>query len=153
MARRRRRKRVRRQAGIKILNILESYTYASILSNGIMGADPLTVITDPANIESYSATDRGWLMAGRRNSWAMEPQSLRAGSQVVSLGDIITKPGDSLAVMVGNTKNSLLPMAAMSITTGIAFRLGRRLLRKPIANVNRNIMKPIFGGGASGVKL
>ena len=46
MARRRmKRKAPRRSRGISVLNTLESYAYASILSRGLMGNSPLGVIS------------------------------------------------------------------------------------------------------------
>jgi len=37
-------------------------------------------------------------------------------------------------------------MAVQSIGVGIGFKLGKRLLRRPISNVNRNIFKPLGAG-------
>jgi hypothetical protein len=34
-------------------------------------------------------------------------------------------------------------MAVSSIGIGISFKFARKLLRAPIANVNRNLMKPL----------
>jgi hypothetical protein len=149
MARRTRgkKRRVSRQAGIKVLNILESYTYASIMSRGLMGGSPLAVLTGKGDIESYNETDRNFLASGYPGV------GLRPGAQVVSLMDIIEKPGDSLAVITGNARNNLLSMAFQSFTFGFGFRIAKNLLRRPIANVNKNIMKPIFGKGSQGVAL
>ena len=144
-------RRVTRQAGIKILNVLESYTYAAILTRGLMGGSPLAVLTGKGDIESYSEADRSFLSMGRPT--ADGPMSLRAGAQVISLRDIIEKPGDSFAVLQGNARNNLLPMAFQSIALGFSFRFAKRMLRKPIANVNKNIMAPIFGKGRDGVAL
>lgn len=153
MARRSRKKSPRRrQAGIKLLNVLESYTYASILSQGIAGASPFGVLTGAGDIESYSAVDRNFLASGRMTTGG-EIMGLRAGAQVVSLADIIQKPGDSLAVMTGNARNNLIPMAVQSFVFGFGFRLAKRMLRRPVNNINRNIMAPIFGKGSQGVAL
>ena len=151
MARRARRKvRRSRGAGIKLLNVLESYTYASILSRGIMGASPFGVLTGKGDIESYTDAERGYLSAGYAGQTMAD---LRPGARVISLMDIIESPGDSLAVMQVNARNNLLAMGIQSFITGFGFRITKNLLRKPLANVNRNIMKPIFGSGKSGVAL
>lgn len=112
-----------------------------------MGASPLGVLTGKGDIESYSSTDRNYLASGAAVG------SLRPGAQVVSLMDIIEKPGDSLAVITGNARANLLSMAFQSFTFGFGFRIAKNLLRRPIANVNKNIMKPIFGKGSQGVAL
>lgn len=142
-------RRITRQAGIKVLNILESYTYASILSQGLLGSSPFGVLTGKGDIESYSATDRAYLSSGM----AASVTGLRPGAQVISLMDIIEKPGDSLAVMTGNARNNLLSMAFQSFTFGFGFRIAKNLLRRPIQNVNKNIMAPLFGRGRQGVAL
>tara|TARA_R100000808_G_C2055849_1_gene89408 strand:+ start:124 stop:570 length:447 start_codon:yes stop_codon:yes gene_type:complete len=140
-------RRVTRQAGIKLLNVLESYTYAAILTRGLMGGSPLAVLTGKGDIESYNETDRSFLASGYPGV------NLRPGAQVISLMDIIEKPGDSFAVLQGNARNNLLPMAFQSFVTGFSFRFAKRMLRKPIQNVNKNLMAPIFGKGRDGVAL
>jgi hypothetical protein len=44
------------------------------------------------------------------------------GADQIGLQDIITSPGAS-----------------------VTFKLGKNLLRRPVASINRNIMKPLFG--------
>lgn len=126
------------------MNMLESYTYASILSSGIANTTPLGMITGSADLVPAPAT------GGIANLVSNYGQF---GQDVISLGDIIQNPGLSVALMTQNAKSNILPMAFQSFATAITFRLGRRLLRRPISNVNRNIMAPIFGKGASGVRL
>jgi len=69
------------------------------------------------------------------------------GAKEISLGDIVSNPGIALSEMSKNLQNNLVPMAVASLTTGVAFRFGKRLLRRPINNINRNIMKPLLGAG------
>ena len=38
-------------------------------------------------------------------------------------------------------------MAIASLLTNVSFRVGTRLLRRPINNVNTNIVKPLLGAG------
>ena len=63
------------------------------------------------------------------------------------MGDIVSQPGQALSVMSTNLQNNLVPMAVASLVTGVGFRFGKRLLRRPIGNINRNIMKPLLGAG------
>jgi hypothetical protein len=141
---RRKRKAPRRKMAPSLLNILESYTYASILTKGLANTTPLGMITGSADLIPAPAT------GGIANLAANYGQF---GQDVVSLGDIIQNPGLSVALMTQNARSNIIPMAMASFATGITFRLGKRLLRAPISNVNRNIMAPIFGKGASGVRL
>jgi len=39
----------------------------------------------------------------------------------------------------------LIPMAIQSMAVSVGFRLGKRLLSRPISNINRNIMVPLLG--------
>ena len=69
------------------------------------------------------------------------------GAKEISLGDIVSNPGLALGEMANNLQSNLVPMAVSSLVTGISFRFGKRILRRPIGNINRNIMKPLLGAG------
>jgi|TARA_B100002051_G_C16741303_1_gene644478 hypothetical protein len=69
------------------------------------------------------------------------------GAKEISLGDIVSNPGLALSAMGENLQANLIPMAVSSLVTGVSFRFGKRLLRRPISNINRNIMKPLLGAG------
>ena len=140
----RKKKAPRRKMAPSLINILESYTYASILSQGLANTSPLGMLTGEADLVPAPAT------GGIANLVSNYGQY---GQDVVSLGDIIQNPGLSVALMTQNARANIMPMAFQSFATAITFRLGKRLLRRPISNVNRNIMAPIFGKGASGVRL
>jgi len=69
------------------------------------------------------------------------------GHGQISLGDMISQPDLALGQMASNFQNNLAPMAIAAFTTSVTFRIGKRLLRRPISNINRNIMKPALGAG------
>jgi len=46
-----------------------------------------------------------------------------------------------------NFQANILPMAIAGFTTSIGFKVGKRLLRKPIGSINRNIIVPALGAG------
>lgn len=71
----------------------------------------------------------------------------QTGAGEISLGDIVSQPAQALGVMSQNLQNNLVPMAVASLITGVSFRLGKRILRRPLSNINRNIMKPLLGAG------
>jgi len=141
MARRKTTKR-RRSRGFSLINALEAYTYASILSEGVAGTSPWGMLTGDTDIGTASvASDPG--VGGYGVTYSMQT----VGAKEISLGDIVTNPGLALAEMGNNLQSNLVPMAVASLVTGVGFRFGKRLLRRPIGNINRNIMKPLLGAG------
>lgn len=69
------------------------------------------------------------------------------GGDVISLADITRNPGLALSQMGKNLQANIVPMAVASLVTGVSFRFGKRLLRRPIGNINRNLVKPMLGAG------
>jgi hypothetical protein len=137
MARRRMKKKVRRSRGISLLNALESYTYASILSQGVAGTTPYGMLTGKGDLAQSSYYDLG-----------LDATSMVVtGGDVISLADITQNPSLALSQMGKNLQANIVPMAVASLTTGVMFRFGKRLLRRPIANINRNLVKPALGAG------
>ena len=136
-ARRGRKKRTYRRKSWSLLNALESYVYASIITENTLGTSPWGFIT--------GATDIGYREAfpGSPESFTTSP----VGVDVISLGDIISNPGLALGTAAQNFQGALVPMAIQSALTSMTFRIGKRLLRRPLANVNRNLVKPALGAG------
>jgi|TARA_R110000824_G_scaffold93023_1_gene225238 hypothetical protein len=127
----------RRTQGIRVLNVLESLTYAEIISRGTTGGGLGSLI--------FGDTDLGY-KSGNVGIGSLET-SVAVGTDQISLGDLMSEPGQAVSVMAANFQANLLPMAVAGFTTSVGFNVGRRLLRKPINNINRNIMKPLFGAG------
>jgi len=69
------------------------------------------------------------------------------GAGEISIGDLMKEPTMALDTMANNFQSNLAPMAIAAFGTSITFRIGKKLLRRPIANINRNIMKPALGAG------
>jgi hypothetical protein len=69
-----------------------------------------------------------------------------SGGDSISLGDIVSAPDAAFGIVQSNFMNNYQAMAVQSIGIGLSFRLGKRLLRRPISNVNRNIFKPLGAG-------
>ena len=81
--------------------------------------------------------------------WAMDYAPGQAnvyGDRVLSLGDIIKDPDLSFWQMNANLSQNWQAMAIRSFTTGLIFRGAKKLLRRPISNVNRNIFRPLGMG-------
>ena len=139
MARRRTKRKTRRSRSTSLINALEAYTYGAILSEGVAGTSPWGFFTGD--------TDIGTVQVSTGIGAASTYMTQTVGASQISLGDLISNPGLSLGEMSKNLQNNLVPMAVQSLATGVAFRFGKRLLRRPIANINRNIMKPMLGAG------
>ena len=137
MAPRRKKRKVRRSRGISLINALESYTYASILSQGVAGTSPWGMLTGEGDLGVSTVSEgRGALS-----------YDLVTGGDVLSLADITRNPGLALSEMGKNLQANIVPMAVASLVTGVSFRFGKRLLRRPIGNINRNLVKPMLGAG------
>jgi len=133
MPARRKAKRTRRRAKTtSLLNVLEAYTYATILTESVLGNSPYGVITGKTDLAQKSV--------------GMGDLAITTGGASLSLGDIATEPGLALGIMQTNFRANLVPMSIAAFTTSFAFRIGKKILRKPIANINRNIMRPIGAG-------
>jgi len=133
------RKRSRRRSSFSVVNALEAYVYATILTEGTAGTSPFGLLTGKADISE----------AIIKNPFTGEEMAsgVYGGTDVISLADIATEPGVALSTMATNFQANLLPMSLAAFTTSITFRIGKRVLRRPIANINRNIVKPALGAG------
>ena len=138
MARRRKKTTRRRSKMFSVINALEAYTYASILSEGIMGNTPYGFLTGASDIKTV-----------QMNVYGSGAESMTIGAESLSLSEIVQHPDVAFGSMQANFMNNYQAMAIQSLVTSVGFRFGKRLLRRPISNVNRNIMKPL----GIGVKL
>jgi len=144
MARRKKTTRRRRDTSIRLLNVLEAYTYASIITGGILGAgqSPWGFITGKFDLmQTEQVVSKPF--TGEEASMVLQ------GEDLISLSDLAQAPGLALAQMSSNFTANMTTMAIQGIFTSVSFKLGRRLLRRPIASINRSIFKPL----ALGVKL
>ena len=133
MARRKKSKRRRGPKMFSVINAIESYAYASLLTEGLAGNSPVGFITGGSDI-SYGSSNGAMTVTG-------------AGQ--LSLSEIITHPTTAFTGMQANFMANYQTMAVQAIGIGVGFKVARKLLRRPISNVNRNIMKPL----GIGIKL
>jgi hypothetical protein len=147
MARRRtaRRKSPRRSRAVSALSVFESYMYANILTQGALGTSPIGMVTGATDLQQNRVTTYGQSGFGYGSNTSM----VTSGAGAISLGDMISEPGLALATIQSNVMNNYQSMFIQSVGTRIAFKFGKKLLRAPIASVNRNIFKPL----AIGVRL
>ena len=108
-------RRSRRRNTFSVLNALEAYVYATILTEGVAGTSPIGMLTGATDLSRQTtSTSLGMGTFGR------DMQTL---------------------------SSTVVPMAFAAFGTSFTFRIGKRLLRGPISNINRNIMKPALGAG------
>ena len=136
-------RRSRRRSSFSVLNALEAYVYATILTEGVAGTSPIGLITGATDIGQVSSMLTKQQTSGEYGGGGM----VTIGADAISLGDIASEPGLAFSTMANNFQSNLVPMAFAAFGTSFTFRIGKRLLRRPIANINRNIMKPALGAG------
>ena len=132
--RRKAKKRVSRARGFRAFSALESLAYAGILSRGLLGTSVYGAITGAADIRAPVASYSG-------------PMQYVNPNGAITLQEIIQSPDLSLMAIMDNAKANVIPMAMASIATGVSFRLMKSVLRRPLSNVQRNLINPILGKG------
>jgi len=61
----------------------------------------------------------------------------------MTLTSIVSDPGTSFDAMSANFMANYQAMAVSSIGIALTFKFAKKLLRKPISNINRNLAKPL----------
>jgi len=148
---RRKTPRRRSRRSFSIINALESLTYAEIISRGITGGGVFTFITGNTDLKQqmqripvYSG---GQALMGGGEGVGYNTQLVTLGANEISLGDLLSNPSLAVGTMADNLSSNIVPMAVGAATTAVTFNVGKRLLRRPINNINRNLMKPLLGAG------
>jgi len=142
-----RRKTTRRRSpkSFKILNALEALAYGQIISVGITGGGLMEFLTGAQDLGTKTV-DLG-IGGFRPMSGESGSTSMVVGQDQISLSDFASEPTLAISQMTSNFTQNIVPMASAALFTGLAFNVGRRVLRRPINNINRNIMKPLLGAG------
>ena len=145
MVRRGKKTRRRRTRTFSVLNAVESYAYASILTEGLFSATPMEFLTGADNVTASGNA----LTPDATQAYFLANPNLGAtyGANPLSLKDILGNPGFAANAIIGRGRANVIPMLVSSATVSIGMRLFKRVLRRPISNVNRNIVKPLIGMG------
>ena len=138
MARRKKSTRRRSPRVTSLLNVAEGYAQANVLTQGVLGNSPVGFVT--------GATDLSYKAAPSIGAGTTMGSPIMVGGESLSLGDIVSSPEMAFNIMQSNAMNNWQAMIIQSAGIDIGFRLGRRLLRKPISAVNRQIFKPLGAG-------
>lgn len=145
MARRRTKTKRRRSRSFSILGAVESYAYASILTQGLFDASPVQFLTAGDNVtdEALALTP-----AATQSYFFSNPtQGAVYGANPLSLQEIVNNPGFAANAILGRGRANALGMAMQAATVSVSMRLFKRLLRRPLSNIQRNIIKPAIGAG------
>jgi len=131
-------KTVRRRAKtFGILNAVEAWIYGEIIMRGSTGSGVIGFFTGEGDLGIGPGETIGGITT--------YTQPVGAGE--ISLSDLMMDPGLAIATIATNFKTNLLPMSLAAFTTSITFRVGKRLLRRPLSSINRNLIKPALGAG------
>jgi len=135
MARGRKKAKRRRAKTISLLNLAESYAYASILTEGVAGTTPYNLIVGGSDLAMGKVVDVGIGQAVTLSSWS--------GTDQITLTEMVTNPDVAFSTMSSNFMSNWQNMVVKSFAVSVGFRVGKRLLRRPLSNVSRNIFKPL----------
>ena len=131
MAPRKKAKRPRRSRSFSLTNAAFSLGYANILSTGIFGT----------NVAGF--------ILGRDSAGYGAPQVSGPGISLQELIGIAGGGGSAgagdLSTIQANLKDNLPSMILQSVTLSVTERVFKSVMRRPLANVNRNIVRPLLG--------
>ena len=139
MARRKKKTRRRSPKTIKLLNVAESLAYANILTTNVFNTDAWNFVTGKDNLAlGSSATFQGVYDAALAGSYGA-----KTGADAITLKELISNPTVGMGVAAENATNNWQTAVIQTVGVQIGFKLGKKLMRKPISQLNRNVMKPL----------
>lgn len=139
---RRKKKKTRRSTDMKLLNVAESIAYANIITSNIFNTDVYDFAVGKDNLKLGS----GATFQGVYNAALSEPYSAQTGADRITLRELISNPTVGMGVAAANWTNNWDTLAVQTLGVSIGFKFGKKLLRRPISNINRNIFKPLGVG-------
>ena len=131
MAPRKKAKRPRRARSFSITNAAFSLGYANILTSGIFGANL------PEFILGRTSSGYGSSIVSGAGISFQELIGIAAGGG--------SSTGGNLATIQTNLKSNLPSMLIQSVTLSVTERVFKSVMRRPLSNVNRNIVRPLLG--------
>ena len=132
MARRKKAKRRSRPRGFRLLSGIESFAYASILSQGLLGTSVVGAFTGQADIRAPMASYSGPIQYVNKDG-------------AITLSEIMQSPELAFMAIASNAKSNIVPMMLASGATAVGFRVLKSVMRRPLNNVQRNLINPLIG--------
>ena len=123
----RKKKAVRRRKTFSLVNGVFSLAYADIISRGLFGTNILA------------------FFLGRTSGGYGTTLGFVSGAGI-GIRELIQDP-EALGQVADNVQANLPTMLMQSLTVGVTERVFKSVMRRPLANVNRNIVKPLLGAG------
>jgi len=120
----------RRRKTFSILSAVESIIYANILTENIAGANVAQFVLGN---QAPGGSGSGWNYGG-------------VGGSGQSIAEIIKDPS-LLMTMAERGSSNFVNIVAQSFVTGLMFRFGKRLMRRQLSSINRNLVRPALGAG------
>ncbi len=124
---RRKAKRIRRRKSFSIVNSIFSVAYANIISSGLFGVNLL-----------------GFFLGLSGGTYGKYPGFVSGAG--IGIKELLTD-GSAWGQIVENAQKNLPNMLIQSLMLGVTEKVFKSVMRKPLANVNRNIVKPLLGAG------
>jgi len=118
MARRRKTRRRRSPKKFRIINAIEAYAYANLLTTGLAGSTPVQFLTGGSDIQV------GTVSVGGTTAMTI------MGAEQLTLSEMISNPGVAFAGMQSNFMNNYQNMAVQAIGIGVGFKLAKKLLKE-----------------------
>ena len=131
MAPRKKKTRSRRKNVFRVLGALEAAIYANIITTNLAGANLVEFV--------FGNNAPGGAAAG---SW-----QLSGGG--ASIAELIRRPELFESLIMKRMGTHGMNIVMQSFLTGIFFRVGRRLMRRQLGTIQRQLVKPIMGPGIS----
>ena len=122
---RRKARRVRRRKTFSVVNSIFSLAYANILTTGIFGTNLLNFFL-------------GKTSAGYGGGFVSGPG--------IGIRELLTN-GSTQGQIIDNLSSNLPNILVQTVMLGVTERVFKSVMRRPLANVNRNIVKPLLGAG------
>lgn len=142
----RRKKAVRRRPKtFSLLNAVESFGYASIITKGLFRNDPVGFILGEGDLDPSSTWN--WESATTSAAYTSGEYGISSGANKLTLRDLIKDPSFFSAVAVNRAMVNGPEMVIQSVALGAGVRIFKRLMRRPLSNIQRNIVKPVIGPG------
>jgi len=126
MARRKAKARRRnRFTGINVLNVTEAFIQANWITQGFLNTDPLGALI------GKSSAGYGFLKG----------VSDSGGKRRIAFSELLGFGGESaeknIGYLIDNVKDNWAPVLLKTVVTTGAFRIGKKILRKPRAQANK----------------
>lgn len=144
-ARKRSRKtrRSRRQQPFNVVNAAELYLQTSVITNNIMGTNPLTALT---GIE-YGQTGTVGANSYGKGGTAVMGYSYMPSAASVTLPEVLgvgnATFGQGAQVMKANLQSNFVPLLIQSVGVRAGFAIGKKLMSKQRSFLNNKVLKPM----------